>query len=209
MLGPDIVFAPMTFEESVGRWLRQAAARVRTLRSFVLTPRWIRRTQPCDPRWEPRRALLDAMIHVRGVRDLDLLVPALRALRHYEGHELMIYQDMLLSRMERGLMLRAHQIIDDEDDDEPIDRTYVPSRTERRSFLYVTGYEDGAAEGKIEGKATALLDVLRLRNLAVDLDRAARIRACTDEALLDQLLARALAITSLEGLDDLLPVTQG
>lgn len=213
VLGPDIVFAPMTFEESVGRWLRQATARVRTLRSFVLTPRWIRRPQPCDPRQEPRRALLDAMIHVRGVRDLDLLVPALRALRHYEGHELMIYQDMLLSRMERGLMLRAHQIIDDEDDDEPIDRTYVPSRTERRSFLYVTGFEDGAAEGKIEGKiagkAAALLDVLRLRNLAVDLDRAARIRACTDETRLDQLLARALTITSLEGLDDLLPAPHG
>jgi hypothetical protein len=204
ILGPDILYTPMTFEERVGRWLRAAALRSRGMRSFVWTPRWIpRRPQP-DPRSEPRRALLDAMIHARGVRDLGRLENALRALRGFEGHEFLIYQEMLLSQMERGLMLQARRAIEDDDEDEPIDRTYVPSRRERKSFLYVTGYEEGAAEGKLEGKAGAVIDVLRLRGLAVDDVRAARLRTCTNEALLSTLLERALVVATVEQLDDLL-----
>ena len=53
-------------------------------------------------------------------------------------------------------------------------------------------------EGKAEGKAEALLNLLRLRGLVVDGATEARIRETRDTALLDRWLARVLTAITVE-----------
>jgi hypothetical protein len=53
------------------------------------------------------------------------------------------------------------------------------------------------AQGRAEGRAEALLAVLAARHIEVPADARARILACTDIAVLDQWLARAVSASSL------------
>ena len=55
-------------------------------------------------------------------------------------------------------------------------------------------FGQGKAEGIAEGKAEAVLAVLAARQLAVPDDVRARITRCTDVALLDRWLARAVTV---------------
>jgi hypothetical protein len=58
------------------------------------------------------------------------------------------------------------------------------------------------AEGRVEGKADALLRVLGARGIAVPAAAAERIRACKDAAVLDAWLDRAVGVESVEALFD-------
>ena len=58
----------------------------------------------------------------------------------------------------------------------------------------------GKAEGKAEGEAEAVLKVLAARRLAVSEELCERVRRCTDLALLDRWLARAVTCRAAEEL---------
>lgn len=147
---------------------------------------------PIDAHQAPRRALLEAMIHVRGETQLPLLVAALRALDEFEGNELLIYQEMLMSEMQAELIMQAHQELDYPDDDADIDFDYRLTKRERRSFLFVRGAQ--------EGRARAILDVFRARGLAVDPPSEARVLACVDDEQLSAWLARAITVARVDEL---------
>lgn len=58
------------------------------------------------------------------------------------------------------------------------------------------GRAQGRAEGEAKGRAEALLRILDARNLAVSRNQLAKVRACTDIAILDQWIVRAITAES-------------
>jgi flagellar biosynthesis/type III secretory pathway protein FliH len=68
------------------------------------------------------------------------------------------------------------------------------TETQRRN------YERGKAEGKAEGEAAALLKILTRRGLTLTADHRRRIVECTDLAMLEHWLDRALMVSSAEEL---------
>jgi hypothetical protein len=56
------------------------------------------------------------------------------------------------------------------------------------------------AQGRAEGRAEALLHVLRARGISVDDAALQRIRTCTDIAVLDSWLGRAVSVRAAEEL---------
>jgi hypothetical protein len=200
VLGSQIHMVVLTLHEAVARWMQRVFARKHlSMQTCVLLPRKIPRCGPIDANVAPRRALLEAMLHVRSEVDLPLLTNALRALRYFEGNELLIYREMLRSQMEESLILQAHRELEPADEYERwVD--YVPTKRERASFLYVHGQRDGRQEGLQEGRALAVLDVLRIRGIEIDAASEAKILACRDSEQLMAWLARA---TSLARVDEL------
>jgi hypothetical protein len=200
VLGPQIHMVVLTMHEGVARWMKRVFRRKHlSMHTCVLLPRQIPRAGPIDANIAPRRALLEAMLHVRSEADLPLLTNALRALRHFEGNELLIYREMLRSQMEEALIIQAHLDLEPPDEYERwVD--YVPTKRERASFLYVHGQRDGREEGRQEGRALAILDLLRIRGIEIDAASEARIRDCRDS---EQLLAWLALASTLARVDEL------
>lgn len=211
VLGPNVHMVLLTMHESIARWMQRVFGRKQlSMQTCVLLPRNIPRSGPIDADVAPRRALLEAMLHVRSEADLPLLTNALRALRHFEGNELLIYQEMLRSQMEESLIMQAQQEL------EPVDEyekwvDYVPTKRERASFLYVHGQRDGREEGLQEGRqeglqegrARAVLDLLRVRGVEVDPASEARILDCRDSELLLAWLVGATSVAHVGELFEL------
>lgn len=200
VLGSKIHMVVLTLHEAVARWMQRVFRRKHlSMQTCVLLPRTIPRCGPIDANVAPRRALLEAMLHARSEADLPLLTNALRALRHFEGNELLIYREMLRSQMEESLIMQAHLELEPPDEYERwVD--YVPTKRERASFLYVHGQRDGRQEGLQEGRALAVLDLLRIRGIEIDAASEARILACRDSKQLRAWLARATAIAGVDEL---------
>ncbi|MEU3254823.1 hypothetical protein [Streptomyces sp. NPDC006997] len=68
--------------------------------------------------------------------------------------------------------------------------SYFPGR----GTVFEEAYLDGEAKGKAAGKAEGILRVLEARGLAVSDAVRDRVSNCTDLALLDNLLVRAVTI---------------
>lgn len=210
ILGPQVYMVVMTLDETIARWMEKVLARKHLImHTCVLTPRKIPRSGPIDAKAKPRRAVLEAMLHVRDEGDLVLLTNALRALRRFEGNELLIYQQMLRSRMKEALIMQAQQeleLLDDDNDDNDDEcwDDYVLTEDERECFYYVrgqrAGHEEGLQEGLQEGRAQTLLELLRIRGLEVDADSEATILACRDTEQLSTWLARAVTATRVDEL---------
>ncbi len=62
------------------------------------------------------------------------------------------------------------------------------------------GRAEGKAEGKAEGEATAILTVLQARGIAVTPEQRRRVFACSDSAMLERWIAKAVAITVVDDL---------
>ena len=60
------------------------------------------------------------------------------------------------------------------------------------------GIAEGKLQGRLEGEATAILRVLTRRGLPVSEEQRSRILACTDLAILEMWLDRAIAATSVD-----------
>jgi hypothetical protein len=208
VLGPHIHMVVLTLHEAVARWMQRVfAGKDLSMQTCVISAQMIPRCGPIDAALAPRRALLEAMLHVRSEADLSLLTNALRALRHFEANELLIYREMLLNQMERSLIMKAQRELEPEDDD-PQWANYVPTKRERASFMFCCGAEEGRKEGREEGRkegreegrALAVLDLLRIRGVEVDAESETRIRACRDD---DQLLAWLARAATLARIDEL------
>jgi hypothetical protein len=204
VLGPQIHMVVLTLHEDVARWMQQVFLRKHlSMQTCVISAKEIPRCGPIDANLAPRRALLEAMLHVRSEADLPLLTNALRALRHFEGNELLIYREMLLNQMEKALIMKAHRELEPADDDAQW-ANYVPTKRERASFMFVCGEEEGRQEGlqagRQEGRALAVLDLLRIRGIEIDAASEARVLVCRDT---DQLLAWLARAATLARVDEL------
>ena len=77
---------------------------------------------------------------------------------------------------------------------EALMRSYAEEIIERR---YQQGFAQGREEGRLLGFAESLLQVLTVRGVHVDDASRERIRSCSDAALLELWLDRAIHATSL------------
>jgi hypothetical protein len=196
VLGSRIHMLVLTLHEGVARWMKRVFARkTLSMHTCVLCPRQIPRSGPIDAHAAPRRALLEAMLHMRSEVDLPLLTNALRALRRFEGNELLIYREMLVNQMEEALIMQAHRELEPADED-PQWADYVPTKRERASFIYVRAER----AGRLEGRALAVLDVLRIRGIEIDPGSEAKVLACRDSEQLLAWLARATTLTRADEL---------
>jgi hypothetical protein len=211
ILGPHVHVVVLTLHGHVARWMEKLFARKHlSMQTCVLSPTDIPRGDGLvDAHVMPRRAVLDAMLYVRDASELQLLTNALRALRRFEGNELHIYQEMLLSQMKEALIMQAQRELEPIDEyDQWVD--YVVTEQERESFLYVhgerrgrrEGLQEGRQEGLRAGRAQALLDLLRIRAVDVDAASEAKILACHDAEQLSAWLGQAITITRIEELFD-------
>ncbi|HEY3236988.1 MAG TPA: hypothetical protein VGJ84_19875 [Polyangiaceae bacterium] len=62
------------------------------------------------------------------------------------------------------------------------------------------GKAEGEVKGKAEGEARAVLTVLEERGIAVGAEQRERILGCTDLALLEGWIRRAVTVASVEDL---------
>lgn len=157
VLGSQLVLIVLTFRDDIARWLmRVLASKHLRMAAHVLTrDRLPRSPTPIDARATPRRAVLEAVIHVRDETDLPLLTNALRALRRFEGNELLIYKEMLMSELSESMIMQAFADLEEEDDDELAKwDDYECTEHEKRSFLFVRGERQGREAGKAEGFAS-------------------------------------------------------
>ncbi|HRI67726.1 MAG TPA: hypothetical protein PK156_25965 [Polyangium sp.] len=84
----------------------------------------------------------------------------------------------------------------------------VRYRSETLRRWYAEATAEGKAEGKAEGRASALVEILRNRNIVVPPATEARILACRDEACLSRMMLRALTASSIDDVvRDELPAT--
>ncbi|TMR12697.1 hypothetical protein ETD86_32160 [Nonomuraea turkmeniaca] len=80
--------------------------------------------------------------------------------------------------------------------------TYIPEHSPWAQSLYRKGQEEGEYRGRAAGEAASVLAVLRFRGIDVPLDRHQQITTCTDLALLEDWLQRALEATHIDDLFD-------
>jgi hypothetical protein len=69
------------------------------------------------------------------------------------------------------------------------------SEAQRRNFE--RGRAEGKARGKAEGEAAALLKIVTRRGLTLSAEQRRRIMGCTDVAMLERWLDRALSVSSV------------
>ncbi len=72
------------------------------------------------------------------------------------------------------------------------------SKYEPQSELCKTWQAEGISKGKAEGKAEAVLAVLRTRGLPLTVEDERRISACQDADLLSRWLVRAVTVATAE-----------
>jgi hypothetical protein len=214
ILGPQVHLVVLTLHEHVARWVEKLFTRKHlSMQTCVLSPKNFQRGDLVDAHVMPRRAVLDAMLHVRDESQLAVLTNALRAMRHFVGNELLLYREMLLSQMKEALIMQAHGELEPIDELECWDDDEL-TKQERESCLYVWGERAGRREGRQEGRqeglevglregrAQALLDLLRIRAVEVDAASQAKILACHDMQQLTTWLGRAVTVTRAEELFD-------
>ncbi len=166
-----------------------------SMQTCVLTPRPIPRSPPIDADGVPRRRCWKRCCTLAAKLDLPLLVDALRALRHFEGNELLICKEMLISQMKEALIMQAQGELDF-DDDEDYDFDCVLTKHERETFAYVRGEQAGCRKGL----ALAVFHVLHLRGIEFDAAFEAEVLACEDDARLRTWPARAMVVSRADEL---------
>ncbi len=80
--------------------------------------------------------------------------------------------------------------------------TYITKNSPWAQNLYREGREEGREEGRAAGEAASVLSVLRFRGIEVPPARHRQISTCTDLALLDTWLRRALDAAHIDDLFD-------
>lgn len=170
------------------------------LHPFVLAPGDVPViTDPDAARRDPELAVLSAYWHAAAGDRLavDVALAATEAVRALDDERAKLYLDVILSRLgdvaRAALEVLMRQV--DYEYQSDFARRYVAE-----------GRAEGRAEGKAEGEASAVLAVLRARNIVVSDVQRARVLACTDLPTLDRWVIAAVTATSADELT--LPVLE-
>jgi hypothetical protein len=129
----------------------------------------------------PEVAVLSALEHGRGSKALDVALAALRAVAALDDERALFYTDLVLHALNAAARNALEAIMGN--------GTYEYQSDFARKYF---------DQGKLEGKASALIAVLRARDLVVPDDVRDAILSCRDLAVLDRWLHRALSVRSVE-----------
>jgi hypothetical protein len=131
----------------------------------------------------PELAVLSAMLHGHDEDAVEIGTAALAAASGLDDERARLYADLVfLSVDERArVILEAQMASGNYEYQSDFARRYVAQ---------------GKAEGRVEGRAQSVLDVLRFRGIDVPEDVRERILGCKDAAILDTWLGRAITARS-------------
>lgn len=152
-------------------------------------------TDPTAAAARPALAVLSALAHANDPDGRAVLDAVAVALETFDRSTAAVYHHLIYASLAEPLRraLEAEQMLNVKDYPEP---NFTPWL---RSMLH--SYRDrGLAEGKLEGKLEALLQILRLRGVALTDEQRAHVAACADEARLDLWTERALRVTTADEL---------
>jgi hypothetical protein len=149
------------------------------------------------PQW-----VVEVLVHVQTPADLPLLDAAMVALDGLDIDQ-EIYREMLFGHLQEiegmNTLIQTYDHCDTPDERWP---DYELSESERKSYYYTRGHRRGELVGELVGRAKAVIELLRLRGLAVPADIEAAVLACQDDERLHTWLARALLVARPEDLLD-------
>jgi len=130
-------------------------------------------------------AVMSAMAHGKGEHALQVALAALEAARALDDERARLHADLAVSWLGKA----ARRALED--------------MMETGSYQYQSDFARRyVAQGRAEGRAEAVLTVLRARQLEVSPEAQQRIAACTDLAQLDDWTRRAITVQAVEELFD-------
>jgi len=157
----------------------------------------------------PEVAVLSAMAHGEGADALPVALAALAAASGLDDERAQLYADVVMASLNEAARRALEETMASEgyQYQSEFARRYVAQgeakgRAEGRTEGEAKGRTEGEARGRAEGRASAVLTVLRARNIEVGPDAEQRILACTDLAELDEWTRRAVTVQSVDELFD-------
>jgi hypothetical protein len=153
-------------------------------------------TDPGRARREPQLAVLSVMAHGRGEVTTAAAIgaAAAKAILRLSEEQRMLYSLLI----EANLSEAARKAIEMQPG---LEKFF--SEAQRRNFERgraegeARGKAEGEARGKAEGEAAALLKILTRRGLTLTAEQRRCIMGCTDVAMLERWLDRALSVSSV------------
>ena len=133
----------------------------------------------------PELAVLSAMAHGAGPDGLEVALTALGAAVGLDEERCRIYTDLVMASLGEA----ARRAMED---------LMSTGNYEYQSEFARRYVAQGRTEGKAEGEAKGVLVVLRARGLIVSPEIEERVTRCTDIALLEEWLRRAVVVASAE-----------
>ncbi|MEV0970498.1 hypothetical protein [Microtetraspora glauca] len=141
---------------------------------------------PCDAAEDPELAVLSVITHANTPQGPDILNALLKAVHDLDPYKGGRYADMVRAALPREIWEHLEKLM----------------KTETYEYLSEWA-RNNIAEGKAEGKAESILQVLSARDLEVPDDVRAEIGACTDIDQLDAWIRAAVAVESARDLLDI------
>jgi hypothetical protein len=174
----------VTTDEAVARWAARPIGMGHPgleLTPLVIGPRSV--PVVCDERQaerDPELAVLSALAHGRGPEAAEVATAALTAASRLDDDRAALYVDLVLAHV--GVAARV----------------FLEELMASRNYEYQSDFARRYfGQGRAEGRAEALLTVLAARGLEVPDDARQRILSCTDLALLDTWLTKAITANSV------------
>lgn len=161
-----------------------------TVRPFVVGPKAVPVVRDLDSALrDPELVVLSAMAHGREEPEVALAIAsaAIAACGRLDDDRALLYLDLV--GVSLGDAARA-----------AFEDLMTQSNYEFRSDFAKKHRAAGKSEGKAEGKAEGVLQVLDARGIDVSDEQKSRILGCTDIAVLDRWIRRAVTIATTEEL---------
>ncbi|HEY1694661.1 MAG TPA: hypothetical protein VGG39_20965 [Polyangiaceae bacterium] len=159
------------------------------LTPLVLGPSAVPAVRDVDAAVEaPELAVLSAMVHGADDDALEIARAALAAAARLDDERSRLYADLVIrsAHEDARAILEALMASGNYEYQSDFARRYVAQ-----------GRAEGEAKGRAEGRAQAVLDVLRVRGIDISAEMRERILSCTESALLDAWLERAVTAKSV------------
>ncbi|HVW39900.1 MAG TPA: hypothetical protein VHC18_00985 [Amycolatopsis sp.] len=157
-----------------------------TLRPLVIDPGGVPAvTDPEEAGHSPELAVLSAMAHGEGPQRDGVLNALLVGLQTVDDERVTRYYDLVLAVLPEAARRHLEELM--------TTRTYEYQSDFARKYF---------GQGRVEGEATALLDVLAARDITITDNARTRILDCSDPELLRTWIRRAVTATTVDELFD-------
>jgi hypothetical protein len=140
---------------------------------------------------DPELAVLSAMAHGKAEAGASVALAARAALEGLDEERGLLYWDLVLLSLSKATRAALEELM-------------AAGKYEYQSDFAKTHRAQGKAEGimagEVKGEATAVLTFLDARGIAVLAEHKSRILACTDLAVLERWIRKAVSVTTADEL---------
>ena len=143
-------------------------------------------TDPAEAENELELTILSAMTHGNGPKGLAIVEAALNALGRLDREHAAVYFQLIWDALREPMQRALEALVMQRQTEGEVK---YPAFAQR---IFEQGELKGETRGRLEGKRDALLRLLAHARIALTEDELARIRACTDAALLDRWVENVL-----------------